>query len=380
MELNNKLCSICHINQYKYKCPACSTMTCSVECIRRHKKQTDCTGIVDQTRFISKKNLSSDIVHINRDYNFLLNLDRTLKVGKEDVKQNAKNIFKRVNHGPQRGSKRIKNSDQIIEDPRLTKVHKIYTHSPNTVIKRQNTLIIQVPVGMSRAASNKTGYDKKLSSFTWTIEWILIGEDGEEIMKFLSYRLKEHLILEESIPLNILNNSKVGKEILKENLRFYLNNVVHSGKGKRSLIQLENSKQIGENLKDKIVLEYPTIYVTLNDMTWKEFVIPELAAYGVDESDSSSSSDSDSDSSSDSGSDSSSDSDSDANSDSALENEDLNLNADHKLHEEREATSDEFPPNKDLSDSFVSNTKDIEQIEDDDSAPEESSSKEPTSI
>jgi uncharacterized paraquat-inducible protein A len=38
-ENNHVLCHVCTEFQRKYKCPRCGIFTCSVECVKRHKKE-----------------------------------------------------------------------------------------------------------------------------------------------------------------------------------------------------------------------------------------------------------------------------------------------------------------------------------------------------
>lgn len=306
------ICSICQVNESKYTCPACGMKSCSLECVRRHKKQNECTGMVDQGKFILRKELSEDSIHINRDYNFLLNFGRDIQLGKSDVKTNAKNIFKRQYNPSNRNVKRFKQNEDA--DRRLVRVNKAYSNSPQTTIKRNNTLIIQLPMGMSRSASNKSGYDKKLSTFTWTIEWVLVDKQGKEYSNFISYRLKETLPVRDAVPMNILNNIMKEKEdtIDKDSLCFYLDNVVNLAQPNKSIIKLDPSGSLADALANKIVLEYPKIFITLDSVTWSEHVVGEAEAYGLKE-DSSDSGTSDSDSSDSDSSDSdSNDSDNDS--------------------------------------------------------------------
>lgn len=323
----NLACSICHLNEHKYTCPACGVKTCSINCVRRHKRQTECSGLVDQSKFVPKKILSQDETHINRDYNFLMNVGRQIHVGKGDIKSNAKNVFKRqFSGGNQNKNKRVKGNNADAKetvDTRVECVKKVFLQDPNTMIKRNNTMIIQLPPGMSRASSNKTGYDKKAGSFIWTVEWVIIDDAGNEKDRFISYRLKEHLLLKDAVPMNILSNAVDGEDgstrnIDKEQLHFYLANVVGIGKTKDSILHLNEANLISDALTNKIVLEYPTIYITFNAETWKNRIIKEEEAYNYADPDSlseSSSSDySDSSDSSDSDSNSDSESDSDGNS------------------------------------------------------------------
>lgn len=288
-------CSICQERVPKYTCPACGTKTCSLACVTRHKKQTECLGQVDQTQFISKKLLGDSSLHMNRDYNFLMKLGRDIQLGKQDVKTNAKNVFKRNFQNNNRNTKRFKTGGE--DDERFEIIKKVYPNNPPTSIRRNNTLVIQLPPGMSRATSNKSGFDKKLSTFTWTVEWVVVGTNGEICKSFISYRLKEHLVIADAVPMNILNNLYEGKEIVKDQLCFFLDNVVNLKKPQKSIIALDPTSSISVALQNKIVLEYPTMYVTLDSNTWKEHVEDEETAYGLGEdlspeSDSSDSSDS----------------------------------------------------------------------------------------
>lgn len=315
----DNVCTVCQTNEHKYKCPACGMKTCSLACVTRHKKQTECTGVVDQTKFIPKNELTEDSGYINRDYNFLLNFGRNIQLSKTDIKSNAKNIFKRqynnnYNNNNNRNSKRFKANSEQEEDQRIAIVNNAYSNNPPTSIKRNNTLVIQLPQGMSRSSSNKSGYDKKLQSFTWTVEWVLIDTNGDIKKTFLSYRLKEHLSLKDAVPMNILNNTIPEEEegnnrIEKNQLSFYLENVVNFNKPNKSIIQISPEDLISVALKDKIVLEFPTIYITLNKDTWNNFVHEESVAYGLnmqkevsDDSESNTTSSDDSDDSDSSGS------------------------------------------------------------------------------
>ena len=38
-------CQQCEKDEYKYKCPRCQTLTCSLSCVKQHKEQTGCSGV-----------------------------------------------------------------------------------------------------------------------------------------------------------------------------------------------------------------------------------------------------------------------------------------------------------------------------------------------
>ncbi|KAI5965294.1 BCD1 [Candida pseudojiufengensis] len=313
MEQSVGKCAICQTNQFKYTCPACEIKSCSLNCYKTHQAQTSCTGKIDNTKFINQEELSRNPNHLNRDYNFLLQVDRKIQLSKEDLKNNAKNVFRKSKNDLQPNRKRFKKSTNDIEDSRKILVNKVFNDPPTTT-KRENTLVIQLPTGMQRSISNKTSYDKKSNAFVWTIEWKLLDKSGMEITNFTSFRLKENLTLKEAIPINILNNHNWSN---KDGLKFYLKNVLNTPKD--SVIELDENSSISLALSNKIVLEYPTIYVTQDENVLLDKSVKEQVAYQVEvpsisnsetnsstsEENSSEDSDSSSDSESDSGSDSS---------------------------------------------------------------------------
>ncbi|CAK9439573.1 uncharacterized protein LODBEIA_P36730 [Lodderomyces beijingensis] len=286
---------ICQTLISKYTCPACSHKTCSLECYRTHKSRHSCSGKVDVSRFIKQDDLASDPIHLNRDYNLLQSFDRAIDLSKKDIRQNARNILKRSRNEIQQSRKRFRRPGEG-DDPRKKSVLKVFPHDPAMMVKRENTLVIQVPSGMQRASSNKSGYDKKSNCFVWTIEWIFVGSNGKELALFTTYRSKENLTLQDLVPKHILDSHGMmnGKE--GSQLGFYLKNALNTPKN--SVLVLEPGSTLSSALKDKIVLEYPTIYVATAGAQLESIVVDEKHGYDLRQEDSSDASSSESSSSS----------------------------------------------------------------------------------
>lgn len=53
--ITNRLgtCENCGANEAKYTCPRCEYRSCCLQCVKSHKKEFDCNGIRDKTRFKS---------------------------------------------------------------------------------------------------------------------------------------------------------------------------------------------------------------------------------------------------------------------------------------------------------------------------------------
>lgn len=44
-------CEVCNANESKYTCPRCEVKTCSLNCVKIHKTELECSGIRDKTLF-----------------------------------------------------------------------------------------------------------------------------------------------------------------------------------------------------------------------------------------------------------------------------------------------------------------------------------------
>ncbi|XP_076823883.1 box C/D snoRNA protein 1-like isoform X2 [Clavelina lepadiformis] len=68
------MCWSCRKNVAKYKCPKCSTQTCSVACVKHHKTAMNCDGIRCKTSFVGKEHYNEN--NLLSDYRFLEEVNR----------------------------------------------------------------------------------------------------------------------------------------------------------------------------------------------------------------------------------------------------------------------------------------------------------------
>lgn len=298
--MSGNLCSICFENPAKYTCPSCNAQTCSVTCVKRHKLHSECSGHPDPTRFVPFNELKSNSALVNRDYNYLLNLERKISLAKQDIKDGARNVFRRYNSQTRTKMYQRLNGNHTGLDKRLSLIDKVFPHKPARSIHRRNTLVILLPQGMSRSTQNKTGYDKKSGDFTWTVDWVPVNKNGEPLKDFTSFRLKEDQLLKEALPLTVLTKLLEIQTLKADEFLFYLENCLKTQDRFRSLIPLDPEQSLGDNLKDKVVLEYPRIVVVHGQEVWAKFVQTEKEIFSEEEgSESEHSSSTDLDSSSD---------------------------------------------------------------------------------
>ncbi|KAF2747300.1 HIT finger domain-containing protein [Sporormia fimetaria CBS 119925] len=141
--LLSDLCSICNTTKSKYRCPGCSSRTCSLPCYKKHQTWAQCTGKRDPTAYVKKSQLATP-AGIDHDYNFLSSIERGLQKAERDVES-------KVDTSESQGSKKSRPSAKHLSDAGIT--------------------VIRAPKGLSRERENRTQWSKK-KHIQWTVEWI----------------------------------------------------------------------------------------------------------------------------------------------------------------------------------------------------------------
>ncbi|KAF1984681.1 hypothetical protein K402DRAFT_133274 [Aulographum hederae CBS 113979] len=139
------LCSTCHTNVPVYRCPRCSTRTCSLPCFQKHQARAQCSGKRDPTKFVSKSQLETP-AGIDHDFNFITKIEESLHAAdKTNEEQN----------------RRMKEHPVI---PR--KKPHLYAKA----VWNAQVDIVRAPQGMSRQKQNDTRWTAK--GLSWTVEWV----------------------------------------------------------------------------------------------------------------------------------------------------------------------------------------------------------------
>lgn len=82
--LSNQIPGNSHINPPKYRCPRCSTRTCSLPCTRRHKLWSQCSGVRDPAAYLKRGELATESA-FDRDFNFITGIERSMERAERDV-------------------------------------------------------------------------------------------------------------------------------------------------------------------------------------------------------------------------------------------------------------------------------------------------------
>lgn len=231
-------CEVCDFNVAKYTCPKCEVKTCRLECLRIHKKELNCDGIRDKTKFIPLKKITEgDLVS---DYLFLESCTNYASARRTDK------------------IKRFTTHNHSLPVP-LMKLRRAAAHP-----ERQIKLNFLLP-NFDKHKKNTTHYDWTSRVIAWCIEWRFIDANNETITderccetnvmteliaKYFDYRCSlSSLVVYRTRGLNSIALLLKAEAIRKSQHRFYV---------------MDMTKTLKENLHGKTIVEYPVIYVIFN--------------------------------------------------------------------------------------------------------------------
>ncbi|KAL4894980.1 hypothetical protein BDV59DRAFT_211836 [Aspergillus ambiguus] len=184
--LLSDLCTICHINAPKYRCPRCSTRTCSLPCSRRHKLWSQCSGVRDPAAYLRRNELATEAA-FDRDFNFITGIERGLERAERDVEN--------------RGIRGPSGRSGVLDPAAVGLDHEVDSYDSGSGEKKRKrgggdgvglvkgeagflrgaeaagVRVVRAPRGMSRNKANATRWHPKHKCLNWTVEWIV--PDGE---------------------------------------------------------------------------------------------------------------------------------------------------------------------------------------------------------
>ncbi|KAI1343828.1 hypothetical protein F5Y15DRAFT_179730 [Xylariaceae sp. FL0016] len=182
--LLTSLCTICHIQTPKYKCPRCGIRTCSLACVKKHKNWSSCNGERDATVFIPREQLKTD-AGIDHDYNFITKIERSVERA-EKILREEKSILPeetpnlhpnkraRLSKGRSRGRTTLGDSNHDNDHSRRWDRNAIHR------LRQLGIRVTSVPYGMKRSKENETTWNKRTRTVNWQVEWLHFGADAHD--------------------------------------------------------------------------------------------------------------------------------------------------------------------------------------------------------
>lgn len=265
----SRKCENCD-NDYKYKCPACNTKSCSLECIKNHKLKTGCDG--NSLKKHIEKNISINQYNINdmwKDYSFLEDVRRVLNTSRnrgeekyvenQTIQQNF-GLFSSLRRGiGEHGRKEKMEEEQKIVTV-IKESNKFSKHSPIPLLKKAcNIRKIKIsfcPINeMQIRRNNTTYYNKKDDLLLWKMEFS-IYEDKNLIEKKNLDNVSENEIVSQVI-LKLINNidyNRIKNVLLMDNFKDESNKVLQ---------EINLNKSFKDNLIGKNIIEFPRFKVEI---------------------------------------------------------------------------------------------------------------------
>ncbi|XP_020033080.2 box C/D snoRNA protein 1 [Castor canadensis] len=233
-------CETCGTEEAKYRCPRCMRYSCSLSCVKKHKAELTCNGVRDKTAYVSIQQFTE--MNLLSDYRFL-----------EDVARTADYISR----------------DTFLKRP-ISNKHMYFMKNR---ARKQGINLKLLPNGFTKRKENSTYFDKRKQRFCWHVKLQFPQSQAEYIEKrvpddkTIDEILKPYIDPEKSDPiirqrLKTYICSQTGVQILMK-VEYMQQNLVR-------YYELDPHKSLLDNLRNKVIIEYPTLHVVLkgssNDM------------------------------------------------------------------------------------------------------------------
>lgn len=228
-------CETCGTEEAKYRCPRCMRYSCSLPCVKKHKAELTCNGVRDKTAYVSVQQFTE--MNLLSDYRFL-----------EDVARTADHISR----------------DTLLKRP-LSNKHMYFMKNR---ARKQGINLKLLPNGFTKRKENSTFFDKKKQQFCWHVKLQFPQSQAVYIEKrvpddkTINEILRPYIDPEKSDPvirqrLKAYIRSQTGVQVLMK-VEYTQQNLVR-------YYELDLHKSLLDNLKNKVIIEYPTLHVVLKE-------------------------------------------------------------------------------------------------------------------
>ncbi|KAJ8273975.1 hypothetical protein COCON_G00086000 [Conger conger] len=246
-------CGTCGTEEARYRCPRCLKHSCSLPCVKRHKSESGCSGVRDKTAFVPLSKF--DEINLLSDYRFL-----------EDASRMADGTHR----------------DPLILRPRTNKRAK-------TLVRKAYKFNLQLkllPPGFSRRCENSTYFHTKADQFFWHLKLLFPQSTAEFTQRrvpddrTLQQVLDPYIHPTESEPItrqryDPYTHPTESEPITRQRLAAYVRappdhvkvfmRAAKSNSTCTRYHELDLQKSLRENLRFKMVVEYPEFHIALQD-------------------------------------------------------------------------------------------------------------------
>ncbi|THV05465.1 hypothetical protein K435DRAFT_773876 [Dendrothele bispora CBS 962.96] len=293
------VCQTCFVQPWKYTCPRCGHVSCSLACSKAHKEvgfragqgseQEGCSGVRNKASYVEMKSYGWG--EMMNDYTFLEEVGRAVKgVGEGIVRGGYDTHTSNKNHrdsssGRGRGAGMRGGIERLTGKEQRERRNKRGKEVLRRELEKMDIGMELAPVGMERARSNKSVWDFKKQTPLLTIELVFYppldpllthNDSGDDCGKRPHRMWKHRVSLDETLSsLWRVNNKRKDKE---KNFPEWVVDIIGDAKeeeedntpdcvlrapfGKEKVYwRLDARKKIGEVLRWTEFVEFPTVEV-----------------------------------------------------------------------------------------------------------------------
>ncbi|XP_059051383.1 box C/D snoRNA protein 1 [Achroia grisella] len=247
-------CEVCGDNKAIYTCPKCEVKTCGLNCVRIHKKELECDGVRDRTKFVRMKDFSD--TDLLSDYRMLEECARFVYGVKRDEKK------------------------------RFTRIDKdlpIHLFKLRNAARKRGIVLQFLAQNFTRHKMNTTKYNFKTEIINWRVEWVFPNVDTDPI-KFIDEKCSERKRLSELLDKYLdpdaaaFEGSKAltyYKSVGFSGVKVLLKAEKVRGSSKK-FFELDPTETLADNLSGKCIVEFPIVFVVLKDHAYNlDIIAPE---------------------------------------------------------------------------------------------------------
>ncbi|XP_016369493.1 box C/D snoRNA protein 1-like isoform X2 [Sinocyclocheilus rhinocerous] len=227
-------CDVCETKEAKYRCPSCRKHTCSLACVKQHKMVSGCCGVRDKTAFIPLAEFNE--INLLNDYRILEDTARLTQQSNRD------RVLLRSRRHPKEGM-------WMIRKARAVKVTLRF-----------------LPKVFSKHRENRTIFRRAEARFYWHLKIHFPQSDAVYSERCPDNRqldqiLNDYIHPSESDPVK-RQKLKVYVRSPQEDIRVFLKSEQTQPNSLRYL-ELDLKTTLQENLMQKTIVEYPEVFVVL---------------------------------------------------------------------------------------------------------------------
>ncbi|XP_012219228.1 box C/D snoRNA protein 1 [Linepithema humile] len=254
-----KSCEVCGAAKAKYTCPKCEVKSCCLACVNVHKRELNCDGIRDKTKFVPLASFTD--MDVLSDYRFLEQINRSIDI----KKRNPERKYTRQNILP------------------------VHLYKLRNAAAYRKVSLLFMPQIFSRHKENTTFLNWKTNELFWRIEWIFPqAENTKWIVKKALDNITLATLLDQVLnPVSLEEDTNIAelnaRLVLANKLQFYraagvngIKVLLKAEKIKKAnfrFYQLDLTLTLKENLENKTIVEFPTLHVIMKDHSYMYEII-----------------------------------------------------------------------------------------------------------